>query len=115
MIILKEKCSEKGITEPIFIMDKAGIHRYTGLTSQVDELGLKIEYLPPYSPFLNPIENVFSVWKRKVISAACRNEDELKRKISNVFEELNKSICDGFYRKMLEYIRKCENGELIYE
>ena len=41
------------------IMDNAPIHR------NMDEIypNLNVKYLPPYSPFLNPIESCFSVFK----------------------------------------------------
>ena len=47
------------IDNPIFILDNARIHHYRGLQETIEELNLKIIYLRPYSPFLNPRENFF--------------------------------------------------------
>jgi transposase len=44
-------------------MDNARIHHNSELINIVQELGVKVEFLPPYSPDLNPIERSFSVIK----------------------------------------------------
>ncbi|MCP5019867.1 MAG: hypothetical protein GY938_31970 [Ketobacter sp.] len=72
-------------------------------------------FLPPYSPFLNPIENIFSVWKNLVIRGCAANEVELTYLITNMFNEISNEHCDSFYRKMLGYLIKCERGEEINE
>ena len=48
-----------GIDEPVVILDNARIHHYRDLVIVIEELRLKMSSLPPYGPFLNPIENVF--------------------------------------------------------
>ncbi|ORD93148.1 hypothetical protein ECANGB1_979 [Enterospora canceri] len=87
-------------------MDNAAIHRYRGLTSVLDELGIQTLYHPPYSPFLNPIENVFSVWKNMVSGSECMSEADLKQVITTTFNNLDNDICEGFYRKMISYLNK---------
>ncbi|ORD97256.1 hypothetical protein HERIO_871 [Hepatospora eriocheir] len=59
----KAVCTEKGIDSPVFIMDNTRIHHYRGLMEDNELSQYTLKYLPSYSPFLNPIENVFSVWK----------------------------------------------------
>ena len=70
-------------------------------------------FLPPYSPFLNPIENIFSVWKNLVIRAQAKDERQLKDLIDSNFLCITSGHCDSFYRKMLRYIQKAENREVI--
>ena len=72
-------------------------------------------FLPPYSPFLNPIENVFSVWKNLVISGNAENEQQLRSLISSKFEEITHDHCEAFYRKMKGYVIRLGNGEIILE
>ena len=105
----------KGIENPIIVMDNARIHHYKGLQDLIVRENLDLKYLHPYSPFLNPIENVFSVWKNLVISKQCKNENELKVAIKECFLEINPQHCDSFYRKMLGYITKSSRGEVILE
>ena len=115
MIELKNHCQEIGIVNPLYIMDNARIHHYTGFKEVLEENGIKILYLPPYSYFLNSIENVFAVWKNEILRAEVKTEVELWRAIRETFNKLENSICDGFYRKMLGYLNRSLNYEKIYE
>ena len=40
----------------MIVMDNAAFHQNKDLKIMVDKAGHSIEYLPPYSPELNPIE-----------------------------------------------------------
>jgi transposase len=51
----------------IIIMDNAPIHHNLGLEELLELRGLRIEYLPPYSPDYNPIELVFHTVKSWVL------------------------------------------------
>lgn len=115
MISLTSECLLMGISNPIFILDNARIHHYHGLDRMLSDLNINFFFLPPYSPFLNPIENIFSKWKNLVVRSQVRNENELKEIISLKFEDIQESDCDSFYRKMLKYIQKAERKEIINE
>ena len=41
-------------------MDNARIHQSDEICKLLDRHGVRLEYLPPYSPDLNPIEEAFS-------------------------------------------------------
>ncbi|TBU20508.1 DDE-like endonuclease, partial [Hamiltosporidium tvaerminnensis] len=69
---INESCQRQGISIPIFVMDNARIHHYRGLNDDEEIASYRLKYLPPFSPFLNPIKNVFSVWKNKVIRGGAR-------------------------------------------
>jgi transposase len=45
-------------------MDNASFHRSERVKAMCDEAGVKLVFLPPYSPDLNPIEEFFSDLKR---------------------------------------------------
>jgi transposase len=47
----------------IIIMDNASIHKGQSVRNACSERGFKIVYCPPYSPDMNPIENVFAFIK----------------------------------------------------
>ena len=51
--------------EVTLVMDNAPIHHAKCVVDNMERKGIKYMYLPPYSPDLNPIENVFGVLKRK--------------------------------------------------
>ena len=52
--------------DSILVMDNAAIHRYQPFLEITEFLGVEIIYLPPYSPFLNPVENIFAALKAAV-------------------------------------------------
>lgn len=45
------------------IMDNASFHRNKRTKELIESAGCKLMYLPPYSPDLNPIENVWAIIK----------------------------------------------------
>ena len=59
---IKNICIEKKIANPVIILDNARIHHSHILNWD----GFLPVFLPPYCPFLNPIENCFSKWKNVV-------------------------------------------------
>ena len=47
----------------VLVMDNARIHHDDDLVAEVENIGGRVLYLPPYSPDLNPIETAFSAMK----------------------------------------------------
>ena len=58
-------------------MDNATIHHGEVVEELFENRGFLYQYLPPYSPFFNPIENMFAMWKHYVRLSKCENEDQL--------------------------------------
>ena len=56
----------------VIVMDSASIHSNEELKQMCNDAGVLLEYLPPYSPDLNPIESSFSVLKARIR----RHQDE---------------------------------------
>jgi hypothetical protein len=48
------------INDAVFIMDNVMFHKVGYINAEVIRRGFSIMFLPTYSPFLNPIENMFS-------------------------------------------------------
>src|SRR5437773_266801 len=48
----------------VLVLDNAKIHHDQELLNYLDAFGVKVEFLPPYSPDLNPIETAFSTIKQ---------------------------------------------------
>lgn len=55
-------------------MDNVAFHKTNTVKQFAEENNIRLEYLPPYSPFFNPIENLFSKWKDIVQRARQINE-----------------------------------------
>lgn len=49
----------------VVVMDNAAIHHVQNVVELIESTGAMVEFLPPYSPDLNPIEEAFSKVKSK--------------------------------------------------
>ena len=69
------------------VMDNAGYNKLYQVQNLAEKLGIKIMYLPPYSPNLNPIERL-KFMKKKVMA----NTYSLLRKNGLIFiQEMHKA------------------------
>jgi transposase len=50
----------------LVVLDNLSSHKSSAAIAAVEAVGAKMVYLPPYSPDLNPIENVFSKLKQLI-------------------------------------------------
>jgi transposase len=44
----------------IVVMDNLPAHKVAGIAEAINSVGARLLYLPPYSPDLNPIEQMFA-------------------------------------------------------
>ena len=45
------------------VLDNAAIHHVNNVADAIQSTGALVQFLPPYSPDMNPIENAFSYVK----------------------------------------------------
>ncbi len=60
---LLQHCGRWPQPRSVLIMDNASFHRTDQIREMCDEAGVILLYLPPYSPDLNPIEELFAELK----------------------------------------------------
>lgn len=60
----------------VVVMDNLSAHKVPGVQEAVEAVGAEVRYLPPYSPHLNLIENMFSNLKSMLRSEAARTATE---------------------------------------
>ena len=75
------------------IMDNLGAHKVAGVREAIQAVGAKLLYLPPYSPDLNPIEQIFAKLKGSLRKAAARTLPDLKAAIRSAFDTLTPRAC----------------------
>lgn len=56
----------------VLVMDNLRVHHIAEVKIKVEQAGVRLLYLPPYSPELNPIEEIWSVVKRAFRSLEAR-------------------------------------------
>ena len=61
----------------VVVMDNLAAYKVAGVTQAIRAVGASVMYLPPYSPDLNPIEQVFAKLKTLLRKAEARTRDAL--------------------------------------
>ncbi|XP_035908216.1 uncharacterized protein LOC118510467 isoform X1 [Anopheles stephensi] len=112
---LKQTLRSKNINSSYFIMDNVAFHKTPAVRVAIGNDSDKPLYLPPYSPFLNPIENLFSQWKNFVRRSNPSNEDQLMEAIRNGSRLITAQDCDGYISNMWQYMSRCLRGEEILD
>ena len=84
----------------VVVMDNLPCHEVDGVEAAIFAAGCRLEYLPPYSPDLNPIEKAFSKLKRAL-------RDWAARTVEGVYEGLREIITRFGPAECLNYFRHC--------
>jgi transposase len=82
----------------VVILDNLQPHKAAGIKEMIEQAGATLLYLPPYSPDLNPIENMWSKVKRHLRSAAARTFEALQDAVWNALDQVTPQDCVGFFR-----------------
>lgn len=61
----------------LVVLDNLSSHKSSAAMAAVEAVGAKMIYLPPYSPDLNPIENIFSKLKQLIRGICPHNWHEI--------------------------------------
>jgi len=81
----------------IVIMDNLSSHKVAGVNEIIESAKAKIMYLPPYSPDLNPIEQMWSKIKAYLRKIKARTKDTLYAEIKNAFNIVSKVDILGWF------------------
>lgn len=81
----------------LVIMDNLATHKMSGVRRAIEQAGARLEFLPPYSPDFNPIENMWSKVKQSLRSQEPRTADELLAAAKIAFEAISTADCQGFF------------------
>lgn len=77
----------------VVIMDNLGSHKSPAIRKAIRRAGAKLFFLPPYSPDLNPIEQVFSKLKHLLRKAAERSVEATWRRIGSLLDAFAPDEC----------------------
>ena len=82
----------------IVIMDNLGSHKSQAVRKAIRAAGARLLFLPPYSPDLNPIEQVFAKLKHLLRKAAERTVEATWRRIGQLLDHFPPHECAAYLR-----------------
>lgn len=82
----------------IVVMDNLGSHKVAGVREAINAAKAHVLYLPPYSPDLNPIEQVFAKLKGILRKIAARTVGSLWDAIGSALDEFSAAECANYLR-----------------
>ena len=82
----------------IVVLDNLGSHKSKAVRTAIRAAGAKLFFLPPYSPDLNPIEQVFAKLKVLLRKAAERTVDATWKRIGNILPAFQPEECANYFR-----------------
>ena len=81
----------------IVVMDNLGSHKSPAIRQMIRAAGARLWYLPPYSPDLNPIEQVFAKIKHWMRVAQKRTIDAACDYIGNLVGTIPAAECSNYF------------------
>ena len=80
------------------IMDNLSSHKRAAIRVAIEAAGASVRFLPPYSPDLNPIEQVFSKLKALLRAKALRTVDALWSALGPLTDHGSPQECQNYIR-----------------
>jgi transposase len=80
----------------IVVMDNLSSHKRPEIRHAIRQTGAQLIFLPPYSPDLNPIEQMFAKLKHLLRKAAERTHDATWRKIGAMLNTFTPNECANY-------------------
>ena len=80
----------------IVVLDNLAAHKVAGVREAIRAAGASLLYLPPYSPDLNPIEQMFAKLKAPLRKAAARTREALWTTIGQLLDLFSPTECGNY-------------------
>ena len=81
----------------LVVLDRLAAHRSPVVRELIEAAGARLLYLPPYSPDLSPIEEMWSKVKQHLRSAAARTPDALITAMGDALTAVTASDARGYF------------------
>ena len=82
----------------VVVLDNLSSHKVPGVAEAIRSVGAEVVYLPPYSPDLNPIEQVFAKAKATIRKRKPRTVDETERLCGEALDWFSPQECQNYIR-----------------
>jgi transposase len=81
----------------VIVMDNLSTHKISFVRKAIEAKGAKLQFLPPYSPEMNPIEKCWSKIKTALRTAAARSRDALDAAITEALATVTAQDAKGWF------------------
>ena len=81
----------------LVVMDNLSSHKATHAVRAIEAVGARVVYLPPYSPDLNPIENIFSKIKQLIRKLRPRKLQQIVDAVRNALRYVTLDDIEGVF------------------
>ena len=105
-----DKQNKKGV---FIVMDNCRIHHSSFVIDAIKKRGYKPLFMPPYSPFLNPIEECWSKIKKNTRRHQLSKLDQLTPRIAAACASVTVEDCQGWIRHSLTFWDRCLSKEAL--
>lgn len=82
----------------VVVMDNLAAHHVREVRREIESVGARVLFMPPYSPDMNPIEIAWAKLKSIVRSARARSLRELSLAVEHARDRITLSNLAGWYR-----------------
>ena len=82
----------------VVVLDNLGSHKGKAVRRAIRATGARLFFLPPYSPDLNPIEQVFAKLKTLLRKASERTVEATWRRIGSLLQAFTPQECANYFR-----------------
>jgi len=83
--------------DDIVVMDNLGSHKGVAVRAAIKAAGAHLLFLPPYSPDLNPIEQVFAKLKALLRKTAARTVSALWDAVGKLLKRYSPRECANYF------------------
>ncbi|KAK0136831.1 hypothetical protein N1851_027004 [Merluccius polli] len=106
--IAQHNSSKSNQIDHIVVWDNVSFHRSALVQNWFQQHPhFTVLYLPPYSPFLNPIEEFFSAWRWKVYDLRLQAEVPLIQAMEEACDQMEVPAMQGWIRHSRRFFPRC--------
>ncbi|XDV31835.1 hypothetical protein PO909_002784 [Leuciscus waleckii] len=111
--------NERGLVRPhlpqyVIEWDNVNFHHGPLIRAWFTSHPRMVVFLPPYSPFLNPIEEYFSAWRWRMYEHWAQDQRSLLHAIDAGCEDITGDQCRGWLRHARHFFPRCIARENIH-
>jgi transposase len=95
--IVRKLAPKLGARDTVF-MDNVRFHKADCIRAAIEKTGAKLVFIPPYSPEMNPIEEVWSFFKDLMRKAAARDVPTLVDALVRAMQAITTDLAKAFIK-----------------